>query len=180
MHYSEFNMPTQFGLIGLIVVVGAGLLTRTAFFFRHERTGVRPLYPSNWNATQCRTLERFRLLIGLGLATLWATYLFVVSSMPPNRQYEYLAAILLIMMLSVSYAWAVLLSARDWSRLNAIPHSFTLLIALLVVWWGTAFSAIGWTLTEASTAQELPGISDGVYADRGASTFEGPTIICPS
>jgi hypothetical protein len=170
MRYAELDLSTQFSLIGLIVVVGAGFLMRTAIFFRHESAGVRPLYPSSWNAMQCRALERFRLLIGLGLITLWATYLFVVPSMPPKWPYEYFAVISLIMMLSVSYAWAVLLAARNWSRLDAIPHSFPVIIALLVIWWGTAFSAIGWTLTEASAPPAFHIVPAGVYADRDASS----------
>ncbi|WOH56049.1 hypothetical protein [Bradyrhizobium sp. BWC-3-1] len=169
MHHAELDLSTQFSLIGLIVVVGAGFLMRTAIFFRQESTGVRPLYPRRWNAIQCRALEGFRLLIGLGLITLWAAYLFVVPSMPPKWPYEYLAVVSLIMMLSVNYAWAVLLAARDWSRLDAIPHSFPVIIALLVIWWGTAFTAIGWTLREASAPPAFHILPVGFYADCDAS-----------
>jgi hypothetical protein len=68
-------------------------------------------------------------------------------------------------MLSVSYAWAVLLAARDWKRLDALPQSFLVIIAFLVLWWGTAFSAIGWMLAEASTPPTVHMFS-GVYAER--------------
>src|SRR5258706_12598175 len=49
----------------------------------------------------------------------------------------------LISMLSVSYAWTLLLAARDWKAFNAFPRSFLLIVTFLVLWWGTAFSAIG-------------------------------------
>jgi hypothetical protein len=164
MLYSGLNLSTQVGLISLIMAVMAGFLIRAVSFFRHESTGVRPLYPSSWNATQCRALERFRLLIGLGLISLWAAYLLVVPSMPTRWPFEYLGLILLLSMLSVSYAWTVLLAARNWSWLDAIPRSFVLMIAFLVLWWGTAFSAIGWMLTEASTPPTFHMFSPNAYA----------------
>ncbi|MGY4506358.1 hypothetical protein ACVWYH_010315 [Bradyrhizobium sp. GM24.11] len=169
MHYSDLDLSTQFSLISLIVVAWAGFLMRTVIFFRDERAGVRPLYPNSWNATQCRALERFRLLIGFGLITAWAAYLFVVPSMPPK--FEYLAVISLISMLSVNYAWAVLLAARNWSRLEAIPHSFLVLITFLVLWWGTAFSAVGWMLAEASAPPPFHAVPLGFYADREMPRF---------
>src|SRR5258705_12388117 len=69
----------------------------------------------------------------------------------------------LISMLSVSYAWTLLLSARDWKAFNAFPRSFLLIVTFLVLWWGTAFSAIGWMLAGAGGTQP-PSLSSGVYA----------------
>jgi hypothetical protein len=164
MHYSNLDLSTQLGLLMLVVVLSAGLLMRTLVFFRLEIAGLRPLYPDSWNAAQCRALERFRLLIGLGLIPLWGIYLSVVPSMPTNWSFEYLGEMIsLIAMLSVSYAWIVLLSARNWKRLDVFPRSFLLIIAFLVLWWGTAFSAIGWMLAEASTPPPIR-IFSGHYA----------------
>ena len=85
--------------------------------------------------------------------------------MPTNWPFGYLAAVTLISMLSVSYAWAVLLAARNWKGLDAFPRSFLLIITFLLLWWGTAFSAIGWMLAEASAPQPFR-IFTGVYAER--------------
>jgi hypothetical protein len=172
MHYSDLHLSTQLGLIGLVFVLWAGLLMRAAVYFRRESAGIRPLYPDSWNVVQCRTLERFRLLIGLGLVPLWGVYLFIAPSMPANWSFGYLGQVIsLIAMLSVTYAWAVLLAARNWKRLDAFPQSFLLMIAFLVLWWGTAFSAIGWMLAEASTPPKVHMFS-GVYAER-----ETPRLI---
>ncbi|UVO39408.1 hypothetical protein KUL72_14155 [Bradyrhizobium arachidis] len=151
MHYLDLSLSVQFGLIGLIVVLGAGISMRTVMYFRHEAAGVPSLYPVSWNGSQRRVLERLRLLIGLGLAALWADYVFAIPSVPPAWPLKCLDVIALACMLSASYAWAVLLAARNWRAFEAVPRSFLLIIALLMLWWGTAFSAIGWMLAEAST-----------------------------
>jgi len=164
MHYSDLDLSAQLGLLMLVVVLSTGFLMRTLVFFRLEIAGRRPLYPDSWNVAQCRALERFRLLIGLGLIPLWGVYLLIAPSMSANWSFGYLGEVIsLIAMLSVSYAWAVLLAARNWKRFDALPRSFLLIIAFLVLWWGTAFSAIGWMLAEASTPPRVHMFS-GVYA----------------
>ena len=70
----------------------------------------------------------------------------------------------LVSMLSASYAWAVLLDARNWTRFDVMPRSFLVITTFLVLWWGTAFSAIGWVLTEASAQQPFRAVPLGVYA----------------
>jgi hypothetical protein len=92
-------------------------------------------------------------------------YLFIVPSTPTNWSFGYFEVIALISMLSISYAWTVLLAARNWKRLDAFPQSFLLIITFLVLWWGTAFSAIGWMLAEASAPPPIR-IFSGVYAER--------------
>ena len=163
MHYSDLHLSTQLGLIGLVLVLWTGLLMKAVIYFRLESTGIRRLYPDSWNVAQCRTLERFRLLIGLGLVPLWVVYLFIVPSVSTKWSFGYLQVISLIAMLSASYAWIVLLSARNWKRLDMFPRSFLLIIAFLVLWWGAAFSAIGWMLAEASTPPPIR-IFSGHYA----------------
>jgi hypothetical protein len=171
MHYSDLDLSTQLGLLILVVVLSAGFLMRALVFFRLESAGLPPLYPDSWNVAQCRALERFRLLIGLGLIPLWGVYLFIAPSMPANWSFGYLGQLIsLIAMLSASYAWIVLLAARNWKRLDALPQSFLLIIAFLVLWWGAAFSAIGWMLAEASTPPKVHMFS-GVYAAREMPRF---------
>ena len=167
MHYSDLlDLPHQLSLIILIVVLSAGFLMRAGVFFRLESAGLRPLYPDSWNVAQCRTLERFRRLIGLSLIPLWAVYLFIILSKPTNWSFGYLQVISLISMLAISYAWAVLLAIRNLKGLDAVPRSFLLLIGFLMLWWGTAFSAIGWMLAEASITPPIRVFSTSVYAER--------------
>lgn len=166
MHYRDLELSTQLGLMMLVIVLSAGLLMRAVVSVRHEITGLRPAYPDSWNVAQCRALERFRLLIGLALIPLWAIYLFIAPSIRTNWSLGYLGEVIsLLSMLSVSYAWAVLLAARNWKRLDAFPRSFLLIISFLVLWWVTALSAIGWMLAEASTPPQIH-IFSGVYAER--------------
>ena len=166
MRYVDLDLSTQLILIGLIVVVWAAFLMRAAIFFRLERSGVSPQYPDSWNVEQRRILERFRLLIGLALIPLWAVYLFIRPSMPTNWPFGYLGAISLLAMLSVSYAWTLLLAPRNWKRLDAFPQSFLTMITFLVLWWGMAFSAIGWMFAEALAPQPFHLFSPSVYAER--------------
>ena len=161
MHLSDLDLPTQLGLISLVFVLWAGFLMRAVIYFRRESAGIRPLYPDSWSVAQWKG----RLLIGFALIPLWAVYLLIVPSMPSRWSLAYLEVISLISMLSVSYAWAVLLAARNWKGLDALPQSFLLIIAFLVLWWVTAFSAIGWMLAEASAPPPIR-IFSGVYAER--------------
>jgi hypothetical protein len=164
MEYGELNFLTEFILVGVVVVVATALLIRAAVFFRLERSGIVPSYPNSWNLTQCRALERIRLLIGLLLVPLWVVFLFVIPPMATNWSFGILEAISLISMLSVSYAWALLLAARDWKWLDAFPHSFLLTITFLAFWWGTAFTTIGVIFAEASAPRSFQVF--GVYAER--------------
>jgi len=84
MHYSDLSLSTQLGLISLIGVLSAGFFAKALVFCRHESAGLRPLSPDSWNPAQCQTLERLRLLIGLGLIPLWAVYLLIDRSAPPR------------------------------------------------------------------------------------------------
>jgi len=61
-------------------------------------------------------------------------------------------------------------------RLEALPRSFFLIMAFLVRWWGTASSAIGWMLVEASAPPPIR-IFSGVYAVREMSPSNPDSII---
>ncbi len=164
MRYADLNLSNELILVSLVVVVWAALLMRAAVFFRLERAGIRPLYPDSWNVGQRRALERFRLLIGLALVPLWAIYLSIAPSIPANSRFGNLEMPMLISMLSVSYAWTLLLAPRNWKRLDALPRSFMLMIAFLVLWWATAFSALGWMFATASAPPSFRMFTNGVYA----------------
>ena len=160
MDYSNSELQGQIVLASLVVLIGAAFLLRAVIFLRHESTGIRPLYPDSWTDDQRRALEQIRLVIGLLLVPLWAAYLSVTPLTPRNWRFE---LVLLMLMLLVSYAWTLL---RNLKQLDAFPRSFLLMIAFLVLCYGTAFSAIGWMLTEASARPSIHIIPPGVYAAR--------------
>ncbi len=162
MEYADLSPSTQFLLAGLLAVTGAALLTRAIVFFRQEYTGIRPIYPSAWSVAQCLTLEYFRLLVGLALITLWGSFLYLAPSMPTNSPFGYVETIILILLLLISHAWVLLLALRNWEKFGAIPRSFWITIAFLVVWWGATFTATCWVLAMAS-ASPIVHIY-GVYA----------------
>jgi hypothetical protein len=153
---------TQLILIGLLAVVWAAFVTRVVIFFRREYAGVRLVYPSAWTALQCRALEYFRRVVGLALIPLWVIYLLIAPSVPAGWL-EYVEVISLISMLVISYAWVILLTPSDWRKLDAFPQSFWLTIAFLMIWWGMAFTAVGWMFAEASASPPLRTYS-GVFA----------------
>lgn len=163
MDYSDPELQGQIVLASLVILTGAAFLLRAVIFLRRESAGIRPLYPNSWEVGQRRTLEQIRLVIGLSLVPLWVAYLSLTPLTPRSWRFE---LILLMLMLLVSYAWTLLLAPRDSKQLNAFPRSFFLMIAFLVLCFGTAFSAIGWMLTEISARPSIHIIPPGVYAAR--------------
>ncbi len=164
MRQSMPSLSTQFVLVSLLVVVSVAFLTRTAIFVRLELAGIGPLYPVSWNSTQRKALEKFRLLIGLVLVPMWAAYILVTSSRQTNTPFDYLEMLLLISMISICYAWTLLLAPRDLRVLDRFPRSFLLMFAFLLLWWGTAFSAVGLMLTKISAPVPLMGLPNHAYA----------------
>jgi hypothetical protein len=171
MQHADLSPSTQFLLVSLLAVAGAVLFTRAIVFFRREYAGIRPIYPSVWSAVQCRSLEYFRLLVGLTLIPLWGSFLFLAPSMPTNWPFGYAEMIFLILLLLISNAWVLLLVTRNWGKLGAISRSFWVTITFLLVWWGATFAAMGWLFAMAS-ASPLAHIS-GVYAALGVLPLTG-------
>src|SRR5260370_12441226 len=90
MPYADpLNPSAQFLMIGLLIVAFGAFLTRAVLFARREYAGIRPVYPGAWSAAQCRSLEYFRLLVGLALIPLWGFFLFIAPSMPTNWPFAY-------------------------------------------------------------------------------------------
>ena len=140
MRLPDLSPSIQLLLIGLLVVASAALLVRAMMFIRCEKVGVRPTYPKTWSAPQCRALERFRLLVGLGLIPLWGSFLLIA-----HWPFEFWDVIFIIWLLLISNAWLVrLLDSRNWEKFGAISRSFWITITFLVVWWGVVFTATGW------------------------------------
>ena len=155
-------------LIGLLVLAFGTFLTRAIRFARLEYARVQPVYPAMWTAAQCRALEYFRLLVGLALASLWASFLFSAPSMQINFwSSQYLVVFSLILLLLISNAWLLLLVPRDWQTLGTISGSFWVMITFLVVWWGVTFTATGWMIAAFSASPPLSSYS-GIYAAQGA------------
>lgn len=169
MRYADLSPSTQLLLVSLVAVASTALFTRAIVFFYREKAGIRPVYPNTWSATQCRMLESFRLLVGFALILLWTAFSFIAPSLPTNWPFGYFNTIFIIVLLLISYAWALLLIPRNWSKFGAISQSFWITFTFLVVWWGAIFTVTGWMLAKASASQTVHAIS-GVYASQGLLT----------
>src|ERR1700688_2646748 len=102
MRYADHLSPsTGFLMIGLLIVAFGAFLARAILFARREYAGIRPVYPSAWSAAQCRSLEYFRLLVGLALFPLWASFLFSARSMRTNWPSGYLDVFFVILLLLI-------------------------------------------------------------------------------
>jgi hypothetical protein len=166
MHYADLSPSGQFLLIGLLAIASLALVTRAMIFFHREKAGTRPIYPATWSAAQCRTLEYFRLLVGLALIPLWGSFLFVAPSMRADWAFGHLDVIFLILLLWISNAWVLLLVPRNWQKFSAISRSFWITITFLVVWWGATFTATEWMLVKVLAPPT--DLISGAYAARGA------------
>jgi hypothetical protein len=166
----EISPPTQLVLIGLVAVTTASLFLRTIVFFRREKRGVRSTYPSAWTMTQCRAIEQFRLLVGLGLLSLWGTFFFIAPAIETSRANHVVIAFVVLLLL-ISNAWLLLILPRSWERFGAVSRSFSVAMTFLLIWWGITFTATGWLLAKAAATPRLHTIS-GVYA-AGGSALEG-------
>jgi hypothetical protein len=165
VQYPDLSPSSQILLLVVLACAWAALLVRVGTFFRRKRVGVRLTCPGIWTTTQCRTLEGFRLLTGLGLIVLWVSFFFVVPSLPTNWPFGYLEAILLITLLLMSYAWLLFLVPRNWKVLGGIAQSFRLTMIVFAVWWTVLFTATGWILVKAqvpSPRLNMPTV--GVFA----------------
>lgn len=109
MRYADLSPSTQLLLVSLVAVASTALFTRAIVFFHREKAGIRPVYPNTWSARQCRMLESFRLLVGFALILLWTAFSFIAPSLPTNWPFGYFNTIFIIVLLLISYAWALLL-----------------------------------------------------------------------
>jgi hypothetical protein len=175
MRYADHLSPsTESFMIGVLIVAFGAFLTRAILFARREYAGIRPVYPSAWSAAQCRSLEYFRLLVGLALIPLWASFLFFALAMRTNWQSGFFGVFFLTLLLLISNAWLLLLVPRNWQKFGAISRSFWITMTFLVVWWGLTFTAAGWMFAKASASPPLRSLS-GVYAAQGLLSVAGPT-----
>jgi hypothetical protein len=171
MHHVDSSPSAQFLIIGLLAVACLALVTRAMIFFYREKTGVRPVYPATWSVVQCRTLEYFRLLVGLTLVPLWSSFLFLAPSIRTDWRIEHLDVIFFTLLLWISDAWVLLLIPRNWKKFGAISRSFWITISFLVVWWGVTFTATEWILVKFSAPPS--DIFSGAYAVLGVPPNDG-------
>ena len=120
---------------------------------------------------QCRTLEYFRLFVGLALITLWGSFVYLAPLMPTNWPFGYVETIILILLLLISNAWVLLLVPRNWQKFGVISRSFWITMTFLAVWWGVTFIATGWMLATASASRQVH--ISGVYAALGVLPTTG-------
>jgi len=61
-------------LVGLLAVALIAVLTRSLAYGWSQYRGYPGKYPHTWSAAQCRALEYFRVLVGVGLLPLWGLF----------------------------------------------------------------------------------------------------------
>lgn len=167
MYHAEFSPFGRLLLIGLFVAAFSALVTRAIIFFHREKTRAKPIYPSSWNAAQCRTFEYFRLLVGLALIPLWGSFLLFAPSMRKDLAFGHLDAFFFIFLLWISDAWVLLLIPRNWQKFGAISRSFRVTITFLIVWWLATFTATEWMLVKVSAPPS--DLFSGAYAAQGVT-----------
>src|ERR1700758_2934692 len=111
MRLTDLSSSIQLVLLGLLAVALALTLVRGSIFIYLQNMGVRTAYPKNWSAAQCRALEHFRVLIGLGLIPLWGSFL-LISHWP----FQFWDLFYFIVLLLISSAWIRLLDQRNWQK----------------------------------------------------------------
>jgi len=165
MQYADLSSTTQFLMVGLLAVAGSCLLTRAIFVARRDYARSPSSYPDAWSAAQCRSVEYFRLFVGVALIPLWGSFLYLAPSMPTNWPFGYVEMIILILLLLISNVWVPLLVPDNWKKFGAISRSFWITMTFLIVWWGAMFTAAGWMLPTASASPQVHIF--GVYAALG-------------
>jgi hypothetical protein len=139
MRLTDFSPSIQLILFGLLAVALALPLIRVLVFLYREKVGVPTAYPKNWSAAQCRALEWFRLLVGLGLIPLWGSFLFIV-----HWPFKFWDLFYFIVLLLITSSWLKFLDQRNWKKSGGRPRSFWKTITFPIVWWGVAFTATEW------------------------------------
>jgi glucose/arabinose dehydrogenase len=148
MRLTDFSPSIQLILFGLLAVALALPLIRVLVFIYREKLGVLTTYPKNWSAAQCRALEWFRLLVGLGLIPLWGSFLFIA-----HWPLEFWDLFYFIVLLLITSVWIRLLDQRIWEKSGGRPRSFLRTITFLTVWWGVVFTVTEWMLAPSVLAK---------------------------
>lgn len=162
----QLSPLAQLLLIIFLFLTYVVLTTRAFIFMRRERRGTHAIYPASWNPENCRCLEQFRLLIGLGLIPLWGSFLYALPSMRTDLVYGDLHIVLLILLIWISDAWVLLLLPRNWKKFGAISRSFWITFTFLILWWTTTLAATGWMIVKSITPSS--DLIPGAYASRDA------------
>jgi hypothetical protein len=152
---ADLGLRDQAMLLFLIAAILVAILARLVVFYRLERAHAAPQFPQSWSIAQRETLQRIRLYIGLGLVWFWAIYCVARPSFPTNWPFSYAEALSLIALTAMSYAWVLLLVPRNLQRLDSLPRSFAVFLAVLIAWWGAAFCLVVWMLTRATNSPAL-------------------------
>jgi hypothetical protein len=154
MQYKNLDFMTETILGSLILVLLAGVFIRAGVFAYRAVMRIPRLYPAGWTATQCRTMDRFGLGIGMMLVVFWATQHFAVPLMPTNWPFGFLEAISIIVLLFLTNAWVILVLPHDWRRLWGPLSRFAVTMAVLAAWWAVMFAGTALMLA-ASTRPPL-------------------------
>jgi glucose/arabinose dehydrogenase len=147
MRLTDLSLPIQLVLVGLLAVALALPVIRGSIFIYRQKMGVRTAYPKSWSAAQCRALEHFRVLIGLGLIPLWGSFILIA-----HWPFQFWDLFYFIVLLLISSAWIQLLDQRNWQKSSARLRSFWRTITFIASWWGVAFATTAWMLAPSLSA----------------------------
>jgi len=164
VQHAEVTPMAETFLVGLLAVALIAVLTRSLAYGWSQYRGYPGKYPHTWSAAQCRALEYFRVLVGVGLLPMWGYFVFLVPFMPVSSSSGMLQLISLTVLILVSYAWVLLLTPSNFGKFGALSHSFLLTILFLAIWWGAVFSVTGWVLAKASAPPRRLIFSVGAFA----------------
>ena len=124
MRYQDLEFSAQILIVTFLALLLSAVLIRAALFIFRNFTGVPHRYPGTWTPTQCRLMDRFRMLIGVALSALWIALLLAVPYMPTNWPFGLLEGISILVLLLLSNAWILLLLPRAWDKLGRWRTAF--------------------------------------------------------
>ena len=160
MRYKDLEFSTQILLVTFLAILLSVVVIRAALFIFRNFTGVAQRYPRTWTPTQCRLMDRFRMLVGLALSALWIALLFAVPHMPTNWPFGLLEGISILVLLLLSNAWILLLLPRAWDKFGPLANRFSVFMGALLLWWTLMFGGTVWMIAKAA-APRLPPVFHG-------------------
>ena len=169
MRYKDLEFSTQILIVTFLALLLSAVVIRAALFIFRNFTGVAQRYPRTWTPTQCRLMDRFRMLVGLALSALWIALLLAVPHMPTNWPFGLLEGISILVLLLLSNAWILLLLPRALDKFGPLANRFSVFMGALVLWWTLMFGGTVWMIAKAATPRLPPVFHGPVLATAGAA-----------
>jgi len=95
----------------------------------------RENYPDAWTSEQLRYLQLTGGFVGIGLVMTWAALLYASPFLPPRYPFSQSNAILLIALLTQTYAWLVIAAPFNWNASPLGRLKFNYVFVGMLAWW---------------------------------------------